>query len=1323
MEAGTTATTLTAKLPILNPGEYDIWLIRIEQYFIMNDYSFWDVIKNGNKVLTKTVGTVVQPYEPTSVEEKLDKKNKIKARGTLLMELPNKDQLKFYSNQYAKLLIEAIEKMYGGNKESKKVRRTLLKQQYESFAASRSETLDQTFDRFQKLISQLEIQGEVIEQEDINLKLFRSLPFEWKTHALTQRNKAEIETINNLTNDVICAFLASQPNSPQLAREDLEQIDPDDLEEMDLHWEMAMLTIRARRFNKRTSRNLDINGQKISFDMSKVECFNYHKNGHFARECRAPKTQENRRREYSRKTIPVENLTKNALIAQDGIGEYDWSYQAEEENPTNYALMALTSSGSSSSLDSEQKEYKEKGVIDSGCSRHMTGNKCYLTDYEDYDGGFVSFGDGKGRISRKGKIKTGTLDFDDVYFYKELIYNLSSVSQMCDKKNNVLFTDTECLVLSSNIKLLDESQVLRRVSRKDNIYNVDLKSVVPTREGLHKGYDRFQTLLSQLEMHGAGVSHEDANQKFLRSLPSFWSQIALIMKTKTGLDTLSFNDLYNNLRVFEHDVKGTTASSSSNTQNWNALIAIKWGILLEIVELNGIKTVEEEMVECDLEYIHVNDRYAKGMHTVPPPMTGNYMPSGPDVEIDYSKFTYGLKQTLADESDSKPVEYASCESDSSIETTTSMPELVENTPKVVCKPKVWVYAPIIEDYASYSDDDSVSNVLEEKEKPSFAFTNTVKHVKTSRENVKDTGTPTHCPKVEKQGRNSHTRKGLGYAFTRKSCFVCGSFSHLIRDCEFHEKRMAKQAALTKSREKVNSARPNNSSQAASTSTASKVNTARPVVNDTRPKKCFYKSHSPNKRVTAVKVSAVCNWRNKKHSLNKDDPHKALKDKGIVDSGCSRHMTGNKAHLANYQKFKGGFVAFGGSNGRITGKGKIKAGKLDFEDVYYVEELKHYNLFSVSQMCDKKNKVHFTDTDCHVLSLDFKLPDENQVLLKIHRQHNMYSFNLKNIDPSGDLSCFAPVSVVGPSRALNDVEPLYPDDLSMPHLEDIFASPSEGIFTNLSYDDEDLPVRKKAIGTKWVYMNKKDERGVVVRNKARLVAQRHRQEEGIDYDEVFALVAMIEAIRIFLAFASYMRFIVYQMDVKRAFLNGTIDEEVYVTQPHDFVDSKFPNKVYKVVKALYGLHQAFRAWYVTLSTFLERSRYRRGAIDKTLFIKQDKKDIMLVQVKQKEDGIFISQDKYVAEILKKFDFLSVKTASTPTETQKPLVKDEEAIDVDVHLYRSMIGSLMYLTASRAKIMFAVCACSRFQFTPKTSHLQDVKRIFKYLKGQPKLSLVS
>nr|GFA53670.1 retrovirus-related Pol polyprotein from transposon TNT 1-94 [Tanacetum cinerariifolium] len=176
---------------------------------------------------------------------------------------------------------------------------------------------------------------------------------------------------------------------------------------------------------------------------------------------------------------------------------------------------------------------------------------------------------------------------------------------------------------------------------------------------------------------------------------------------------------------------------------------------------------------------------------------------------------------------------------------------------------------------------------------------------------------------------------------------------------------------------------------------------------------------------------------------------------------------------------------------------------------------------------------------------------------------------------------------------------------------------------------------------------------------------------IDYDEVFAPMAWIKAIRIFLAFDSYMGFIFYQMDVKSAFLYGTIDEEVYVSQPPGFVDPKFPNNVYKVVKALYGLHQAPRAWYATLSTFLEKSEYRRGLTNKTLFIKHDKKDVMLVQV-YVDNIIFSSTKKSWCDEFEELMKKSVKISSTPIETQKPLVKDEETTDVDVHLYRYLKG---------------------------------------------------
>ncbi|GKA90241.1 ribonuclease H-like domain-containing protein [Tanacetum coccineum] len=370
-----------------------------------------EVILNGNKVLKKTIREVEQIYEPTSTEEKQDRRNEMKARGTLLMALPNKDQLKFHSYKDEKLLIEAIEKRYRGNKESKKAQRILLKQQYENFGGLSTKTIDQTFDRLQKLIGQLERNKEEIETiilDDLynNLKIYKpelsgssstsqnlqnvafvssnssnstnitdeanNTTYEVSA-AHNQGNDVNSTSVDNLSDDVICAFLVSHSNSPQLAQEDLEQIDPDDLEEMDLQWEMAMLTIRARRFIKRTRRKLDINGQIIRFDMSKMECYNCHKNRHFARECRALKNQENKRRENDKRNITIETPTENALIAQDRIRGYDWSYQAEEEHLKNFALMAYTSSGSSSSSDSE---------VDS-CSKSCV--KAYATLKEQYD--------------------------------------------------------------------------------------------------------------------------------------------------------------------------------------------------------------------------------------------------------------------------------------------------------------------------------------------------------------------------------------------------------------------------------------------------------------------------------------------------------------------------------------------------------------------------------------------------------------------------------------------------------------------------------------------------------------------------------------------------------------------------------------------------------------------------------------------------------------------------------------------------------------------------------------------------------------------------
>nr|GEW05588.1 hypothetical protein [Tanacetum cinerariifolium] len=285
------------------------------------------------------------------VEQRLSKKNKLKARGTLLMALPDKHQLKFNIHKDAKSLMGAIKKRFGGNKETKKVQKTLLKQQYENFSGTSSESLDQIHDRHQNLISQLEILGETISHEDINLKFLRSLPSEWKTHTLICQNapniafvssnntdsinesvtaatsisaagsKATVSTLPNvdsLSDAVIYSFFASQSNSSQLYNEDLKQIDPDDLEEMDL---------------KRVD---------------------------FARECTSPR--DNRNKEITRRTVPAEVSTSNALVSQyDAVDGYDWSFQAEEA-PTNYALMAYNSSGSSSSSGSDMSYESDNKV-------------------------------------------------------------------------------------------------------------------------------------------------------------------------------------------------------------------------------------------------------------------------------------------------------------------------------------------------------------------------------------------------------------------------------------------------------------------------------------------------------------------------------------------------------------------------------------------------------------------------------------------------------------------------------------------------------------------------------------------------------------------------------------------------------------------------------------------------------------------------------------------------------------------------------------------------------------------------------------------------
>ncbi|GJZ97515.1 ribonuclease H-like domain-containing protein, partial [Tanacetum coccineum] len=342
-QSETTQTVSALKLPVLKTGEYDLWSMRMEQYLTFTDHALWEVIVNGDSV---------SPIASASAGAEA---------------IPDEHLLKFHACKDAKSLWEAIKNRFGGNKESKKMQKTILKQNYENFTASSQEGLDKTYDR--------------------------SLPSAWNNIALIMRNKSDLDTLsmddlyNNLkvyeseikgqsssnSNSQNVAFVSSDNSSSTnetvntahsvSAASSKDQASTasyaDDLEEMDLKWQVAMLTMRVKRFIKKTGRKLDLNGKEtVVFDRTKVECYICHRRGHFAKECRAPRNQGNRNKDDPRRNAPVDTSTTNALVVQDGIYSNYWSFQAEE-GPTNFALMAYSSS--SSGLDSELEEaLKEK---------------------------------------------------------------------------------------------------------------------------------------------------------------------------------------------------------------------------------------------------------------------------------------------------------------------------------------------------------------------------------------------------------------------------------------------------------------------------------------------------------------------------------------------------------------------------------------------------------------------------------------------------------------------------------------------------------------------------------------------------------------------------------------------------------------------------------------------------------------------------------------------------------------------------------------------------------------------------------------------------
>ncbi|GJR12777.1 putative ribonuclease H-like domain-containing protein [Tanacetum coccineum] len=783
----------------------------------------------------------------------------------------------------------------------------------------------------------------------------------------------------------------------------------------------------------------------------------------------------------------------------------------------------------------------------------------------------------------------------------------------------------------------------------------------------------------------------------------------------------------------------------------------KVGLGYEIQSNNEVLSYEEEMnrivIKCTEEDFPNKPLYSRFSKTdnfkgVPHLLTGDYTPK-PQEEIDDSLYVYG--------SCGNPSEHSSKSESESI----SVPNEMSTFKSVTTNEKV------------VSESKGV--------KPSCAT-----HVKTPRQQMKNQGTP------EVKGKNwnkmMEREQGEGYSFIKKKCFVYGSLSHLIKDCDFYEKKMAREAELKKQRV---------------FNTGNGV--AKPVWNNAN-----RVNHANHFVPRLVQLKAV---------------------RSNVNTG---HMTGYKDHLDDFEECKGGSVTFECSKGYITGKGRIRVGNLDFDSMPDENQIllkfpRQHNMYSSDMKTPsltkdyacliakatsdesklwhrrlgninfknlnklvkgnlvrglpskvlemtmhvlpaKKNGVaermnrtlieaartmladsllpttfwaEAVSTACYIFNritlcvlgmfdgmcdegffswllinrklfrwmfdIDYLIDSMNYIHVSLENQTNPHAGTLEVTNSAGKLDQGSLLLIKRQRSFFTELQNLKTqekeaystgilentpgilafrrelDELALKHLSEVPKNrATKGIFDEASYDDEGMVHDFNNLPTEVAVSPIPTLRIHNIHPQSQILVDlpHGAKEEGIDYDEVFAPVARIEAIRLFLAFASFMGFIVYQMDVKSTFLYGTIDEEVYVSQPPGFVDPDHPKKVYKVVKALYGLHQAPRAWYATLSTFLEKHGYRRGTIDKTLFIKKDTKDIMLVQV-YVDDIIFGSTRKTV----KKFDLTSVKTAITPMETKMALTKDEEADEVDV--------------------------------TPKTSHLNDVKRIFKYLKGNPNL----
>ncbi|GJW09576.1 putative ribonuclease H-like domain-containing protein [Tanacetum coccineum] len=1273
MESVSAQVVAAAKLPVLNPGEFKLWKMRIEQYFLMTDYALWEVILNGDSPLpTRTVDGVETSVPPITAEQKLARKNELKARGTLLIVLLNEHQLKFNTYKSAKTLMEAIEKSLEG--------------------------LDQIYDRLQKLISQLEIHGETISQEGIyeafmgsssTIQNIQNVAFV-SSNSTDSTNEA-VKTAHGVSAANSKANASTLPNVDSLSDAVIYSFFA---KEMDLKWQMAMLIMRARRFLKKTGRNLGVNGtDTIGFDKTKVECYNCHIRGYFARECKAPRNQDSGNRETTRRTVPIEETTSNALVSQcDGFG-YDWSDQAKE-GPTNFALMAYTSSSSSSS-DSKV----------STCFKACL--KSYETLKEHYDNLTKDF--------NKSQLNVGA--------YKACLESVEARLDVYNKNEAIFEEDIKILKLDIMLRdnALTELRKKFEKAKKDEKERDDLKLTLEKFENSSKNLsklldsqisDKFKSGLgfdSQVESVTSVPIVATSEVKTSESKPKSVSEPLIedwICDSENENETMYMQRKPSNAKIQVSNGLGPQKKLISMNSNFNEKVNTVKGNVTTV----GPKAVVSDNKGNEANAVKASACWSDPSHNACPQKKLLFLSISGRGNPHQDLRNIGVIIYLMDALEHDKENQIQC-----------LQIIKKIEMEIYC---LWRRNPQGRKITwEVKEELGIENLIDLRVKVIRCDNRTeFKNRNPTLSFMRPFGCPvTILNTIDHLGKfDGKADKGffVGYSTNSKAFRTQDpSFSSSTKDSpdvgfkpsgeeekKDYEDRGNEDGNPSEEGKSVDQEKDAN----ASVNSTNNINTVSPTVNAAGIEDNFV-----NKNIV-YGFSLVPTTR-----IHKDHPlNQVIGD--LQSATQIRQMTKNLEEYGRTQK----------------GSSSTEGSKLDrgyARRAFTIQVSTDYWVRSISYGSAYHRIDAFGGWFCCMILVRFMVEgsqcQRNDVLMVVCScgtfECGLFRWWFKG---SGRVGCWK--WTVGT----------------------IICDMVRGVIRLEVYWDATC-----------VYRNKKDERGIVIKNKARLVTQGYTQEEGIDYDEVFTHVARIEAIRLFLAYASFKDFVVYQMDIKSAFLYGKVEEEVYVCQPPGFEDPDFPDRVYKVEKALYRLHQAPRAWYETLSTYLLDNGFQRGKIDKTLFIRRDKSDILLVQVyvddiifgsikkslctefekmmhkkfqmssmgeltfflclqvKPKGDGIFISQDKYVTEILKKFGFSNVKTASTPMETHNPLLKDTDGEDVDEHLYRSMIGSLMYLTSSRPDIMIAVCSCTRFQVNPKSSHLHAVKRIFRYLKGQLKLGL--